>query len=112
MPQPKPFKSATPPAAVAKEAKRGLELRKQHKRGGTEIGVWRAENLVKRTPLDLPELKRIRSYFARHEVDKRGKDWNNKERPSAGRIAWLLWGGEPGRKWVERELKKAVSRRA
>lgn len=100
------LKPVTPPAAVAKEAARGLELRKQHKRGGTEIGVWRAENLVKRTPLDLAELKRIRSYFARHEVDKRGRDWNNKERPSAGYIAWLLWGGEPGRAWVERELGK------
>ena len=101
------FKPVRPPAAVAKEAQRGLALREQHKRGGTEIGVWRAENLVKRTPLDLSELKRIRSYFARHEVDKRGRDWNNEERPSAGRIAWLLWGGEPGRAWVEQELKKA-----
>lgn len=100
------FKSVKPPAAVAKEAKRGLELRKEHRRGGTEVGVWRAENLAKRTPLDVPELKRIRSYFARHEVDKRGKDWNNKESPSAGHIAWLLWGGEPGREWVEKELQK------
>jgi hypothetical protein len=100
------FKSVRPPLDVAKEAARGLELRALHKRGGTEIGVWRAENLVKRTPLDVPELKRIRSYFARHEVDKRGKDWNNKQRPSAGHIAWLLWGGEPGRAWANAELKK------
>lgn len=106
MAEKKIFKSVKPPASVANEAKRGLELRKLHKRGGTEIGVWRAENLVERTPLDLPELKRIRSYFARHEVDKRGRDWNNKERPSAGHIAWLLWGGEPGRAWAEAELKK------
>jgi hypothetical protein len=40
----------------------------------------------------VPELKRIRSYF--------------KERPSAGYIAWLLWRGEPGRQWAERELEK------
>jgi hypothetical protein len=106
MAEKKVFKSVKPPAAAAKEAARGLELRKIHKRGGTEVGVWRAENLVKRTPLDVPELKRIRSYFARHEVDKRGKDWHNKERPSAGYIAWLLWGGEPGREWAEAELKK------
>ena len=111
MPKKSVFKSVKPPLEVAKEAKRGLELRKQYKRGGTEIGVWRAENLVKRTPLDIGELKRIRSYFARHEVDKRGKDWNNRERPSAGYIAWLLWGGEPGRAWAERELKNAANRR-
>jgi hypothetical protein len=102
----KTAKTVKPPVNVAKEARRGLELRKAHGRGGTEVGVWRAENLVKRTPLDVPELKRIRSYFARHEVDKRGRDWSNKERPSAGYIAWLLWGGDPGRKWAEKELKK------
>lgn len=100
------FRSATPPAAVASEAARGLELRRLHKRGGTEVGFERARGLAAREPVDLPNLKRIRSYFARHEVDKRGRDWNNKERPSAGYIAWLLWGGEPGRAWVERELEK------
>jgi hypothetical protein len=100
------LKAVKPPLAVAREAAHGLELRAIHKRGGTEIGVWRAEGLKARTPLDVSELKRIRSYFARHEVDKRGKDWHNKERPSAGYIAWLLWGGEPGREWVEAELKK------
>jgi hypothetical protein len=100
------LKAVTPPLAIAKEAARGLELRARHGRGGTEIGVARAEGLKARTPIDISELKRIRSYFARHEVDKRGKDWHNTERPSAGYIAWLLWGGEPGREWVEKELKK------
>jgi len=40
------------------------------------------------------------SYFSRHEVDKKGKDWNNSERPSNGKIAWLLWGGDSGYAWA------------
>ena len=41
------------------------------------------------------------SYFARHELDKRGHDWRNEENPSAGYVAWLLWGREPGRNCAE-----------
>jgi hypothetical protein len=41
-----------------------------------------------------------------------GRECNNTARPSAGYIAWLLWGGEPGRAWVEKELKKATAPRA
>lgn len=43
------------------------------------------------------------SYFARHEIDKQGEGWSPGEDgyPSAGRIAWALWGGDPGRSWAE-----------
>jgi hypothetical protein len=40
------------------------------------------------------------SFFSRHEVDKKGKDFNNSERPSNGKIAWLLWGGDSGFAWA------------
>ena len=43
------------------------------------------------------------SFFARHNVDKRAKNWGDDANPSAGYIAWLLWRGEAGRKWAERE---------
>jgi hypothetical protein len=39
------------------------------------------------------------SYFARHEVDKKGEGWGV---DSAGYIAWLLWGGDAGRGWANR----------
>jgi hypothetical protein len=50
------------------------------------------------------------SYFARHEVDKQGEGWSQGEDgyPSNGRIAWALWGGDPGRAWagkVSRQMK-------
>ena len=40
------------------------------------------------------------SCSARHAVDKRGRDWSNKAKPSAGYIAWQLWGGDAGRDWI------------
>jgi hypothetical protein len=54
------------------------------------------------------------SYFSRHEVDKKGKDWDNSENPSNGKIMWLAWGGDAGFSWsrkiVEREknMKKSL----
>ena len=95
-----------PPAAVAKEAARGLELREKFGRGGTEVGVKRAHDLAARKPVDVANMKKIRSYFARHDVDKRGKNWGDRDKPSAGYIAWLLWGGEAGKGWVEGAMAK------
>ena len=48
------------------------------------------------------------SYFARHEVDKNTTShrWGSEDDPSAGYIAWLLWGGEEGKAWVGRQRKK------
>lgn len=95
----------TPPAAAAKAAEQGLKLREEHKRGGTRVGVARARQLIKREPLSEDVVKRMASYFARHAVDKTGKDFDNAENPSAGFIAWQLWGGDAGRDWAE--TKKA-----
>jgi hypothetical protein len=56
----------------------------------------------------------MRSFFARHEVDKKGEGFTPDENgyPSAGRIAWALWGGDPGQSWangiVKQELKESL----
>ena len=89
----------SPPAEVRANAKRGLELRKKYNRGGTEVGVARARDLSNGATISLDTVKRMVSYFARHEVDKQGKD-------SAGYIAWLLWGGDAGRAWANRIAKE------
>jgi len=90
----------TPPEPVARNAAQGLEWRERYGRGGTEIGVARARELVARRPLTPETIRRMVSYFARHEVDKRGRNFFNDQNPSAGRIAWLLWGGDEGRAWA------------
>lgn len=89
-----------PPADVAQAAQEGLELRSKFHRGGTVVGIARGKQLAGRRTVSAVDIKHMYAYFARHEVDKKGKNWSNKEKPSNGRIAWLLWGGEPGRRWA------------
>jgi hypothetical protein len=96
-----------PPQQVRSNAKRGLELRKKHGRGGTEVGVARARDLSNGAALSLDTIKRMNSYFARHEVDKKGEGWGV---DSAGYIAWLLWGGDAGWSWAKGILRENESK--
>ena len=99
-------KSATPPDAVAAAARRGLELRAKQppsNRGGTPVGIRRAAQLANQEPVSLSTLKRMVSFFARHEVDKQGEGWGV---DSPGYQAWLLWGGDPGRTWAARMIRR------
>lgn len=101
------------PAAVASEAKRGLELRAQFNRGGTAVGATRATQLANRKVVSVETIRRMVAYFDRHEIDlkapaaRRGAPGY----PSAGRIAWLLWGGDSGRAWARRILRAYESTR-
>ena len=92
----------TPPEGVQKAAARGLELRREFNRGGTAIGVARARDLSNGTTISPSTARRMKAYFDRHQVDKKGQGWSAGEAgyPSAGHIAWLLWGGDPGRSWA------------
>lgn len=95
--------SFAPPQEVKANAKRGLELRAKHGRGGTDVGVARARDLSNGTNISLDTIKRMNSYFARHEVDKKGEGWGT---DSAGYIAWLLWGGDAGWTWAKSILRE------
>jgi hypothetical protein len=48
-------------------------------------------------------LKRMKSFFSRHEVDKNAVGFSQGEKgyPSAGRVAWDAWGGDAGFAWAE-----------
>ena len=87
-----------PTEAMVREAKRGLEWRKEFGRGGTEVGVARARDISNRKELSIDTMKRMYSFFSRHEVDKKAEGFRPGEEgyPSAGRIAWALWGGSAG----------------
>lgn len=91
-----------PTAALAVEAEKGLKWRDEFNRGGTEVGVARARDLKNRTNLSPQTVRRMHSYFSRHEVDKQGQGFKPGEDgyPSAGRIAWALWGGDAGQSWA------------
>ncbi|NBW13894.1 MAG: phage portal protein [Caulobacteraceae bacterium] len=99
---------AKPTAGMIAEAKRGLEWRKKYKRGGTLVGVARARNIINNADLPDDTIRRMNSYFARHEVDKKGKGFKPGEQgfPSAGRIAWALWGGDPGQTWAAAQMRR------
>lgn len=95
-------KTFVPPVAVAKEAAQGLKFRDTFNRGGTWVGIARGRDLKNRRELSVSTIKRMYSYFARHEIDKLGRNFGNNKNPSNGYIAWLLWGGDPGQKWARK----------
>jgi HK97 family phage portal protein len=92
----------TPPADVQEEAQRGLDWRAEHGRGGTEVGVARARDLSNGVSVSPETIRRMVNFFTRHEVDKEAEGFERGEDgyPSAGRIAWALWGGDAGQRWA------------
>ena len=99
--------SFKPTKGMIEEALKGLEWRREFNRGGTEVGVARARDISNNKNLSLDTVKRMRSFFSRHEVDKEGKGFKPGEEgfPSAGRIAWALWGGDAGKVWADNILE-------
>jgi hypothetical protein len=92
-------KGFKPPAAVQSAARHALKLIEEGKAGDgfTSVGRGRAHQLANGETLSLATVKRMHSYFSRHKVDKKGKDWDN---DSPGKVAWLAWGGDAGASWA------------
>lgn len=101
-----------PTAGMKSAAKRAIRWKEQGKAtgAGTAVGWTRAGQLARGETLSLSTVKRMYSFFSRHEVDKKGKDFFNTSNPSNGRIMWDAWGGDAGFSWsrkiVEREKNK------
>lgn len=104
----------SPPAGARAAARRAIKFKEDGKANGagTAVGWTRAGQLARGETLSLSTVKRMYSYFSRHEVDKKGKDWGNTANPSNGYIMWLAWGGDAGFSWsrgiVQREMDKAL----
>ena len=96
----------TPTDGMVEEANRGLEWRKEFGRGGTSVGISRARDISNRKQLSPSTVKRMKSFFARHEVDKKAEGFRPGEKgyPSNGRIAWALWGGDAGQSWANKKV--------
>jgi len=105
-----------PTSGMQSAARRAIKLKEQGKAkgAGTMVGWTRAGQLARGESLSLSTVKRMYSFFSRHEVDKKGKDFNNAENPSNGKIMWLAWGGDAGFSWSrkitqrEKNMKKSV----
>lgn len=109
-----------PPEAVANAAAKGLEYRQKaspSNRGGLTqseaakegigSGVQRAVNLKNRDTISPDTVRQMGAFFSRHEKNKavsaenKQEPWNDK-----GYVAWLLWGGDPGQRWVGKVMKQ------
>lgn len=94
------------PSGVQSAAKRALGWIADGKAGGgfTSTGRRRASQLAKGGTVNRDTVARMKSYFARHAVDKKATGFSAGEEgfPSPGRVAWDAWGGDAGRTWVNR----------
>ena len=94
-----------PTDGMKSEAQRGLDWRSEFGRGGTAVGIARARDIVNGKELSPSTVRRMFSFFARHEVDKEAEGFRPGEKgyPSNGRIAWALWGGDAGYSWAKKK---------
>ena len=99
---------ARPNESMKVEAQKGLDWREEFGRGGTRVGAVRARQIVAGENLSDDTIKRMFSFFSRHEVDKEAEGFSSGEDgyPSNGRIAWALWGGDAGFAWSRRLVEK------
>lgn len=96
----------SPPEGVRKAARRGLDLRSEHGRGGTSVGIARARDLANGKNVSPSTIRRMKAFFDRHQKNRSdGKE----SPPTNGYIAWLLWGGDPGRAWAEKIVRQMDS---
>lgn len=106
----------TPPESVRTEARRALKwIDEGHAGDGfTAVGRKRASDLARGAAVSIDTIRRMRSYLARHEVDKQGEGWGPSQKgyPSPGRVAWAAWGGDPAKSWVNgivADMEKAAA---
>jgi hypothetical protein len=107
--------SYSPTSGMKSAARRALKWKAEGKAtgAGTPVGWGRATDIVAGRSMSLSVVKRMYSFFSRHEVDKKGKGFfSGPDFPSNGRIMWDAWGGDAGFSWsraiVKREMDKAL----
>jgi len=98
----------TPPAGVREEAAKGLAWRSEYGRGGTAVGVARARDLSNGVSISPETARRMKAFFDRHQVNVGTTGWSPGEDgfPSNGRIAWALWGSDPGWAWSRKLVEQ------
>lgn len=110
MPELERAESYSPPEGVRAAARRALKWIEEGKAGSgfTDTGRKRAADLARGADISVETLKRMKSFFARHEVDKKATGFSAGEEgyPTPGRVAWDAWGGDAGQSWANRIVKE------
>ena len=96
------------PSGVKKEAIQGKELYRKFKYGGGAVTAKINSMLINKQEVSHGIAIKVHTYYRRHEtVDPRGKNFDNKKRPSKGYIMWKRMGGNSGQSW-SRKLKRSI----
>jgi HK97 family phage major capsid protein/HK97 family phage prohead protease len=105
-----------PTKGMREEAQRYRDWKADGEAGGTEVAARRAGQILSGDELSADTVLTMSAWFARHEVDKQGEGFSPGEDgyPSAGRVAWAAWGGDPGQSWATAKADriKAISDRS
>lgn len=92
-----------PPAGAQTAAKRALKWIAEGKAGSgfTATGRARAAQLARGGAVSREVAAKMKSYFARHQVDKKATGFRAGEEgyPTPGRVAWDAWGGDAAASW-------------
>jgi hypothetical protein len=100
----------TPSKGAREEAQRGLDWRKEHGRGGTEVGVAHGRDLSNGVQLSPETVRRMKAFFDRHENSAgKGSKPGEDGFPSPWVIAWKLWGGDAGYAWAKKVVRQMES---
>jgi len=103
-----------PTEGMRTEAKRYKDWKADGKAGGTDVAASRANQILSGEELSPAVAIEMNAWFARHEVDKKGKGFTPGDNyPSPGRVAWAAWGGDAGQSWSAMKssaIKKAQER--
>lgn len=93
-----------PPKGVQEAAQRAQRWIEEGEAGDgfSDIGRERARQLAAGEEVSDEVVQKMKSYFSRHAGDKdaEGFTQGGDGFPSAGRVAWDAWGGDPGERWV------------
>ena len=92
----------SPPQGAREAAERALAVREAKpasQRGMTPVGIARARDLSNGRDLSPESVRRMKAFFDRHEVDKKGETWDEQGK---GWQAWMGWGGDAGYAWARK----------
>ena len=106
------------PQFIRDNAKRGLEMNRKGFGGDGLTDKTKAEARdMANGKVTLGKCVRMAAWFARHKPDTKADGFKNKKSadyPSAGLVAWLLWGGDSNgslkaAEWAEKQVKRYES---
>tara|TARA_Y100001972_G_C7579369_1_gene290646 strand:+ start:238 stop:594 length:357 start_codon:yes stop_codon:yes gene_type:complete len=106
--------SRIPPAKVRSNAAKGLDIRSKQspsnkamvgEDGKPSKGVFTARALISGKPISKELLQTMVAWFARHDASIKERR-NRADRNSKAYQAFLAWGGNEGRAWAKKTLRR------